>query len=287
MSVARIGDGTPGDQPGGGGSSPTATLQGDLFGYTPRERLTVEDTQSVEDAGKCWQRLIREQQARTPEAQAPLPASALATAWVRPINRRQAQRVITDCEWLGNMPAVAVLFYGMYFGERCGGVVVYGPEYAENLGVWDPYGFTGKLLVVSRGACAHWTPTGTASRLIRRSMRLLPVRYEIVTATVDAQAGEIGTIYQACGFHYVGVMGHTRAWWRIDGKVWSSRAIRGALGTQDPDVVRSRFPGAERIMPQAKGRYFAFRANHAEHERAIRHLIQPYPKRRAHPMDSP
>jgi hypothetical protein len=37
-------------------------------------------------------------------------------------------------------------------------------------------------------------------------MDLLPERYQIVTATVDAAAGEIGIIYQACGFDYVGVM---------------------------------------------------------------------------------
>lgn len=43
-------------------------------------------------------------------------------------------------------------------------------------------------------------------KVIRRSMRLLPERYRIVTATCDRAAGEIGTIYQACGFDDVGTM---------------------------------------------------------------------------------
>ena len=96
--------------------------------------------------------------------------------------------------------------FGIFFDGHLGGAVVYGPEYGENLGVWDRYGFTGKIIALKRGACLHWAHPHAASKLIRRSMDLLPERYEVVTATVDAAAGEIGTIYQACGFHYVGVM---------------------------------------------------------------------------------
>ena len=37
-------------------------------------------------------------------------------------------------------------------------------------------------------------------------MKMLPEEYKVVTATVDEHAGEIGTIYQACNFHYIGSM---------------------------------------------------------------------------------
>ncbi len=37
-------------------------------------------------------------------------------------------------------------------------------------------------------------------------MRLLPARYKVVTATVDFALGEVGTVYQAAGFHYIGQM---------------------------------------------------------------------------------
>ena len=78
--------------------------------------------------------------------------------------------------------------------------LLYGPEYGENLGVWQRYGFEGKIICLSRGACLPWAPKGSGSRLIRRSMRLLPDGYEIVTATVDPTLGEVGIVYQAAGF---------------------------------------------------------------------------------------
>ena len=80
---------------------------------------------------------------------------------------------------------------------RLGGAVVFGPEDSENLGIWDKYGYTGKIIALKRGACVHWAHPHAASKLIRRSMDLLPARYQVITATVDAAAGEIGTIYQA------------------------------------------------------------------------------------------
>ena len=64
-------------------------------------------------------------------------------------------------------------------------------------------------------------------------MRLLPEQYTVVTATVDAGAGEVGTIYQACGFDYVGTMrGGGRTLVRINGKAMSERQAGRLTGTQ-------------------------------------------------------
>ena len=93
-----------------------------------------------------------------------------------------------------------------FFGEHLGGAVVYAAEPGEKLGVWDSYGFTGKIITLARGASLPWAPANTGSKLVRRSMRLLPGRFKIVTATADPTAGERGVIYRASGFHYVGVL---------------------------------------------------------------------------------
>jgi hypothetical protein len=66
-----------------------------------------------------------------------------ARPWCGRSLRAEASAVIERYEWLGTMPAVSRYCFGIFFGERCGGAVVYGDEYAENLGVWDRYGFTG------------------------------------------------------------------------------------------------------------------------------------------------
>src|SRR5262245_22770972 len=116
---------------------------------------------------------------------------------------------------------------------RCGGVVVYGDEYGENLGVWDRYGFSGKIIALLRGHSLPWSHPHAASKLIRRSMDLLPARFKVVTAMVDQGVDEIGTIYQAAGFHFVGIMRPGgRALVALNGKRLSERQAGRIAGTR-------------------------------------------------------
>ena len=126
-------------------------------------------------------------------------------AEIKEVPYLMAKKIIEDYEWLGCMPAVVWHSYGIFFDGYCAGVVCYSPEYSENLGKisrdkgvagadWNKYGFEGKMILLSRGACVHWAHPHSASKLIRQSMKMLPEKYEVVTATVDEAAGEIGTI---------------------------------------------------------------------------------------------
>jgi hypothetical protein len=181
--VGSADGGTLGNQPRGGGSIPTSTL-GRAHQRLIRERRAREDA-DVNLFGRWWESIDTD----------------IRNARVGRISSATAEGVILDYEWLGTMPAVVWDCFGIYFDGHLGGVAVYSPEYSENLGVWDRFGFTGKMILLSRGACVHWAHPHAGSKLIRHSMRLLLPRYEVVTATVDSAAGEIGTIYQACGFH--------------------------------------------------------------------------------------
>jgi len=229
----------------------------------------------------------------------------IAKAAVRPISRESAEAVILKYEWLGVMPAVTWHCFGIFFDDLLAGAVVYGPEYSENLGRvsrerglpaadWSKFGYEGKMILLSRGACVHWAHPHSASKLIRRSMDLLPARFEVVTATVDEAAGEIGTIYQACGFDYVGSMRDRnpkvnsrrldRDGWLIKGRILGSRSLRQLVGSSRREDVLARFPDAVFVPQHAKHRYFAFRGSASAKRRnraAIAHLIQPYPKRSA------
>jgi hypothetical protein len=112
-------------------------------------------------------------------------------------------------------------------------------------------------------------------------MDLLPERFEVVTATVDANAGEVGVIYQACGFDYVGVMRHGgRALVRIAGTTISERQAARLAGTRGARALAQL--GFDAVPVPRRARYFAFRGRRAErraHRERIAHLIQPYPKR--------
>jgi len=83
-------------------------------------------------------------------------------AEVRPVDHATAKRIIEEYEWLGCMPAVVWYRFGIFFEGNCGGVVCFGPEYSENLGIqareqgrkcadWSKYGYEGKMILLSRG----------------------------------------------------------------------------------------------------------------------------------------
>lgn len=265
---------------------------------------------------KAHQRIIREQRAQS-RADTDLFGdwwlgvnTDIKTSTVKPIPYTTAAKVIREYEWLGCMPAVVWYSFGIYFQNHLGGVVCYGPEYSENLGRqareqgrkcadWSKYGFEGRMILLSRGACVHWAHPHAGSRLIRRSMALLPPKFGVVTATTDAAAGEVGTIYQACGFHYVGSMRDRNAnvssrhmdrdGWLINGKIWGSRSIRAACGSTRQEDIARLFPTAVYTPQHSKHRYFAFRGSRREQAQdraAIAHLIQPYPKRAPEVADS-
>ena len=232
----------------------------------------------------------------------------ISKAVVRRTTQKTAKAIIEEYEWLGCMAALNWFYYGIFFENVCGGVVCYGPEYSENLGKvtrekgkagadWSKYGFEGKMILLNRGACVHWAHPHSASKLIRQSMKLLPAKYEVVTSTVDDLAGEIGTIYQACGFYYVGAMRDAnkninsrkgdRDAWIINGKLYGSRNLRQRFGTTSLEKIKKHHPDVKKIKQNSKGRYFCFRGSKKtkeKHRQTISHLIKPYPKRQQ-PLD--
>ena len=252
-------------------------------------------TQSVlegDSIGEAWQYKVRVQKA-IEESKNPYWVNLdldIQHSVVKPVTVVEAKKIIEEYEWLGCMPAISTYCYGIFFKDKvtgdevCGGVVVYGKEYAENLGVWDKYGYTGKIILLARGVCLHWTKKNTNSHLIMESMKLLPPEYEVVTCTTDGYAGEIGTIYQACNFYYVGVMrkGKERIGCVIDGKLYGGRSLRAKFGHQRKEDILKVCPDAKFIKQKAKDRYFYFRGSKKQKKEnlsKIQHLIKPYPKR--------
>lgn len=209
---------------------------------------------------------------------------------VREISFSEAKEVINKYEWLGCMPVCVRHCYGLFFPSLTddswllGGVTVFSQEYAENQGVWDKYGYTGKIILLARGVNLHFCPKNANSHLIMESIKLLPPQYKVVTCTVDNLAGEVGTIYQACNFDYVGVMRKTkeRTGFIINGKLYGSRAIRQKYGTQKKEEIKKIIPDVQIIKQKSKGRYFYFRGDRRERRelrKAILPLIKEYPKR--------
>lgn len=249
----------------------------------------TEILRNYDNVGVAHQKLIRDERAES-DKQNLFGAwwekidTDLSKAVVKEIDFKTAKAMIEGYEWLRCMPAFVWHCYGIYFDDVCGGVCVFSPDYAENTGVWDKYGYTGKLILLSRGVCVHWTPKNTASKMIMQAIKMLPDKYKVATCTIDRLAGEIGTIYQSCNFHYAGVMreGKTRTAYRIKGKIYGTRAIRAKIGSERKEDVLKAFPDAEYCEQLSKERYFYFRGTKSEQKtnlQAISHLLKPYPKR--------
>lgn len=84
--------------------------------------------------------------------------------------------------------------------------------------------------LISRGASASWTPKNLASCMIMYCIKWMVknTEYRVFTAYSDTTAGEIGTIYQACNFLYLGDGFGSKEMLkdRITGKEKTTRSLR-------------------------------------------------------------
>ena len=149
------------------------------------------------------QRLIRDRMAaRTPRAVVPLSGCQVVR-----VPASWARRIILNYEWLGTMPAAPLAYYGLVgphqeelgvvsFGHGSGTLAktLCGPDWVD------------RSIVLERGACVHFAHEHAASFLISRACKLVAEDFgmRVITAYSDPEAGEIGTVYQACNWLYLG-----------------------------------------------------------------------------------
>lgn len=94
-------------------------------------------------------------------------------------------------------------FVATWKGKLAGVVVMATPNaFSHLLGVEN----AGKEKLISRGACISWAPKNLNSALVMFAIRWMVknTEFRFFTAYSDVEARELGTIYQACNFHYLG-----------------------------------------------------------------------------------
>jgi hypothetical protein len=177
----------------------------------------------------CHQKKIRDTKALTPLADEPerrLAASSFKNAVVREITRAEALPIILDYEWLGTMGTTEFSF-GLFFGEYLAGVACFGRTAGSNVTA----SICGKeyashAITLSRGACVHWAHPHSATFLINKACDLMVAKgYNIFVAYSDVEADEIGTVYQASNWFYVGAGGTPTLYVHPDGRKKDSRCI--------------------------------------------------------------
>ena len=116
------------------------------------------------------------------------------------------KRFIERHEWLGKLPARPTQRFIARLkknGTIAGAIVMATPNsFSHILGREN----RDKEKLISRGACISWAPKNLGSWLIMKSIKWMVKNtdYRIFSAYSDPEAKELGTIYQACNFHYLG-----------------------------------------------------------------------------------
>jgi len=191
-------------------------IQADLF-YEPKSsgHSIIENRIQTYDKSHCWQYDIRLQNLAsdlafaglTQEAAQQITTDEFTFSHIDPEDQescRQVVQFIEKHEWLGKMPNRPTHRFVARYQNHLVGVIVFAtPNTFSNLLGKENSGLE-KL--IARGACISWSPVNTASWLLMKSIRWMVknTQFRFFTAYSDPEAKELGTIYQACNFFYLG-----------------------------------------------------------------------------------
>lgn len=140
---------------------------------------------------------------------------------------KEIKTFIEKYEWLGRMSANPThIFTARYKSILCGVVIMDMPNsFSKYLGENTPQ----LERLISRGACISWSPKNLASKLISFSINWMVknTQYRMFSAYSDVEAKELGTIYQACNFYYLGKKFGAEYQYKLENGKWvSSRYFR-------------------------------------------------------------
>tara|TARA_R110002051_G_scaffold301000_1_gene368583 strand:+ start:264 stop:1043 length:780 start_codon:yes stop_codon:yes gene_type:complete len=218
----------------------------------------------------------------------------ISNSEVKAIDYQTAKKIILEYEWLGTM-GTTQFHYGLYFDGHLAGVTCFGYFQAMNTNSGGhPYApYVGsqhakKGIQLSRGACVHWAHEHSGSKLISQSLKCMNEKgYKYAIAFSDPEAGEIGTLYQATNWYYLGF---------AKSKHYDVYRKTGQLYMNDRDFHKKHgFSGKEKLdawvkdkphlclrLRKPKGRYIFLMGNKKDRKemwKVLEHKVKPYPKR--------
>ncbi|MAH48120.1 hypothetical protein CMI37_20015 [Candidatus Pacearchaeota archaeon] len=135
---------------------------------------------------------------------------------------QEVKQFIEKHEWLGRLGLYPTHFFtARYKGILAGVVIMDMPNAFSKL-----LGEDTKTMerLISRGACISWSPKNLASSLIMFGIKWVVknTQYRLFTAYSDPEAKELGTIYQACNFYYLGQKSGTKHQFENENGRWVS-----------------------------------------------------------------
>jgi hypothetical protein len=183
--------------------------------YLPESLPSAASRPFSYNQSHCWQYDIRLNNREQDLIDANLTAEEAATIKVGDLTFRYVDKTDTEMcqrivefirrhEWLGTMPLYPThRFVAEYNGQLAGVVIFSMPTAFSKL-----LGAQTKDLerLISRGASVSWSPKNTASKLLMHAIDWMVknTQFRLFTCYADPEAHEIGQIYSACNFLYLG-----------------------------------------------------------------------------------
>lgn len=181
-------------------------------------------------------------------------------AIVKAISYQETKPWLLEKHYAKRMPSISFAF-GLFIADKLEGVVTYGSPASPSLckGVCgDEY--KNNVLELNRLAINSTAPKNSASFLVGRSLKMLPLD-KIIVSYADTAQGHVGYVYQSTNWIYTGA---TKPRTDIDTGEKHSRHYEGITDY------------SKRKPRSSKHRYIFFRDKKAR--RALRYQQAPYPK---------
>jgi len=169
------------------------------------------------DKDHCWQYDIRESNIDediqfagiTPDEVVNLRISDFEFEYVDKADKHQCGEIVEFIkrhEWLGKLPNRPTHRFTARLKKNraLAGVIIMATPNAFSKALGSGTKDIEKL--ISRGACISWSPKNMGSWLVMQSIKWMVANtaFRFFTAYSDPEAKELGTIYQACNFTYMG-----------------------------------------------------------------------------------
>jgi hypothetical protein len=244
------------------------------------------------DSGIAYQKHMRDIKSKSELVR--MPSLSLENSVCREISRVEAKQIILEYEWLGTM-GLTQTFFGAYLDGILSGVVAFGFFQAMNTSKYKKFigeKYKDHGCQLTRGASAYWAHPHTGSMLIGFALREMGKRgYKYAVAFSDPDAGEVGILYQATNWIYIGATNDKH--WDIYDKesrkcVLNDRDAFKQLGFRGRKKLSeyiSDKPGLELRERKPKARYIKPIGTKRENKEMLKYLIPNslmYPKRVMH-----
>jgi hypothetical protein len=167
---------------------------------------------------------------------------------------QEIKKFIERHEWLGRISLYPThIFTARYNGILAGVVIIDMPSVFSKLLGED----TKKIeRLISRGACISWSPKNLGSSLIMFAINWMVKNtpYRLFVAYSDVEAKELGTIYQACNFYYIGKKSGAKKQYKIETGRWVSdryfraRSVYKRLAKENEIVWQDEWQNGDSVM---------------------------------------